>query len=333
MAFRFTLPLGLASVLIFIFLVDIHAAVKVGLAYAFVGGIAFTLSDWIATPVQNERASTPLSTLRSDRTATAVHVLAVGGTNVVALTFAFGVAPALTVGLAFAIGGGLGTYLQVPLPGRRSFRVPFGFTQVGSAWMLYVLVKSILVGTSQLPPRLMAFLDDCYRLGLLRREGDRYQFRHVQVQRALESAYYCGQAVIAGVIGPLESPKALIVGRYDTWGKLRTAKCAVALSPLDQEQLKGALDSSAQVDLLGGRIESYLSFAGHRGRRRIPYFPVDPNKVVELRVDTGFNVRHWKSPPRFIRLRSDLEAKELQERAVRIHQLSRKPLLAPRPLA
>ena len=51
--------------------------------------------------------------------------------------------------------------------------------------MHFVIVRSWLAARTQLPWRLMAFLEDCYRLGILRKVGPVYQFRvngHARLQ-------------------------------------------------------------------------------------------------------------------------------------------------------
>jgi hypothetical protein len=48
--------------------------------------------------------------------------------------------------------------------------------------LYYVLAARWLAGTGRLPWRLMTFLDDAYRLGLLRVVGPAYQFRHAELQ-------------------------------------------------------------------------------------------------------------------------------------------------------
>ncbi|MEU4998478.1 hypothetical protein [Streptomyces sp. NPDC021622] len=77
----------------------------------------------------------------------------------------------LTLGPAFGIGIGLAfgsaQILMGGLAGKESH-----------AWVVYVLVVAYLAATHQLPWRLMGFLDDAHRLGLLHQEGPVYQFRN-----------------------------------------------------------------------------------------------------------------------------------------------------------
>jgi ABC-type amino acid transport system permease subunit len=86
----------------------------------------------------------------------------------------------LAVGLAFGLVrsgllnlGGLIVGSVVGLPG--------GLAMLSSgAWLSYILALFRLATSRQLPLRLMSFLDDAYRLGLLRTTGPAYQFRHAE---------------------------------------------------------------------------------------------------------------------------------------------------------
>ena len=189
-AFKFTILLGLTAVPIFTVLIGLRTALVVGLTYALVGGVAFTLSDSIATPsIDDDRARTPKSTLATDRAMTVVHFLAVGLTNAVALGLAFGPAVGLAVAVTFALVGGLGTHLELPLPRGQLLHVPFGFSEVGTAWSVFLVVRIRLAIQRKLPFRLSTFLDDCYRLGLLKQDGPYYQFRHSELQLRMASLY------------------------------------------------------------------------------------------------------------------------------------------------
>jgi hypothetical protein len=64
--------------------------------------------------------------------------------------------------------------LTVGLAGRMIIR--------SGAWLSYVLATRWLAASGKLPLRLMGFLDDAYRLGLLRTVGPAYQFRHAEFQ-------------------------------------------------------------------------------------------------------------------------------------------------------
>src|SRR5262245_45116424 len=70
------------------------------------------------------------------------------------------------VGLGLGIGLGVGLASGL-LPG---------------TWAPFVIVRSWLALRGRLPWHLMAFLEDCHRLGILRQVSPVYQFRHARLQ-------------------------------------------------------------------------------------------------------------------------------------------------------
>ncbi len=80
------------------------------------------------------------------------------------------------VGLPFGLGEGLVRGLKFGLV----FGLPVGL--VGEAWPAFLLASKWLVVRGRCPWRLMSFLEDAYRLGLLRVVGSAYQFRHAELQ-------------------------------------------------------------------------------------------------------------------------------------------------------
>lgn len=54
-----------------------------------------------------------------------------------------------------------------------------------TAWSSYRLSLAWLVVRHLLPWRLMDFLDDAHKQGVLRQEGAYYQFRHIQLQEQI----------------------------------------------------------------------------------------------------------------------------------------------------
>jgi tetratricopeptide (TPR) repeat protein len=80
------------------------------------------------------------------------------------VVLAFGLTFGLVGGLVFGLVGGLVIGL------------------VNRAWFAFLIASGWLAASRRFPWRLMAFLEDAYRLGLLRVVGSAYQFRHAQLQ-------------------------------------------------------------------------------------------------------------------------------------------------------
>jgi hypothetical protein len=141
--------------------VQLEVGLVIGLVIGLVDGlIGFGTSSNIA-----QRASSPAESLHGDRLT-------------VLLTSAVGLVTALVIGLVsgLLVGGAVGGLLMGGLvavilvePGNR-------------AWPAFLVASGWLAARHRLPWRLMAFLEDAYRLGLLRVAGSAYQFRHAELQ-------------------------------------------------------------------------------------------------------------------------------------------------------
>lgn len=122
----------------------------VGLGLALGGG------DWLT----NEPAYANLRL--KQRTGTLVRALGVG----LMFGLIFGMAFGLKEGLQFGLESGLGLLSS-------------------GAWLSYTLISCRHAVAGKLPLRLMDFLDDAYRLGLLRTTDPAYQFRHAEFHNHL----------------------------------------------------------------------------------------------------------------------------------------------------
>lgn len=149
--------------------------VLVGLVAGVPTGFAQFLLMWAEEPALTRPAITPTTSWRGDRTLTSIRVL-------------------LAV-LAVAAGSALGAHLA---PGAVDGAV-VGFLLANfaailvatgpHAWFVYLAATFGFARTGQLPLRLMAFLDDAHRLGLLRASGPTYQFRHAELQQYLVETF------------------------------------------------------------------------------------------------------------------------------------------------
>lgn len=120
--------------------------------------------------------TSPLSSWRADRSLTLLRLFMLGP--------AIGVAIGLALAHVFGDMNGLTSALAIGIA------VWYALT-LGKhhAWLAYVVATTRLVCTRRLPRRLLAFLDDAHRLGLLRAVGPVYQFRHADLQDHLAAAY------------------------------------------------------------------------------------------------------------------------------------------------
>ncbi|MEV0623901.1 hypothetical protein AB0I81_62040 [Nonomuraea sp. NPDC050404] len=162
---------------------DRPGLVLLGFTIAAPATVALGLIAWAEKPLPTS-SSTPRSTLRADRTLALLRAIASGIVGWLATGIAYvgadGILSVILFGhelsgafeLGFALepqlailGLGLGLTLGV-MAGKHH------------AWWAYTIAVAKLVLARQLPWRLMDFLDDVHRLGLLRAVGPVYQFRH-----------------------------------------------------------------------------------------------------------------------------------------------------------
>lgn len=140
----------------------------------FVGGIF----DWIQNSSLERRVASPASSWREDRSLNLVRGVVWG----MVLGFGGGVLIGLFAGPWWGMAVGF------------FFAHIFGTRLVlsrndHSAWPSYLVATYYLAWKRRLPRRLMAFLDDAHRVGLLRTVGPIYQFRHARLQDYLAQTY------------------------------------------------------------------------------------------------------------------------------------------------
>jgi ATP-dependent DNA ligase len=114
------------------------------------------------------------------------------------------------------------------------------------------------------------------------------------------------EAVVGGVIGPLDAPRVLLLGRLDRDGHLRLVGRTTELPPAGRNAV------AARLRLHTG--------SGHPWPNPLPstrwgqpgaptaYTPVRPDVVVELTVDTAVEHHRWRHPAHFVRVRADLRS-------------------------
>ncbi|MER6159438.1 NACHT domain-containing protein [Streptomyces sp. NPDC001868] len=144
--------------------------VPVGVLMGVLGGLASGLYRALDIPSEPMRAAGPGATLRTDRLASLARA------TLVAVS-AGGVCLLLSRlrGLPDSVDTAT---IQLWLPlGTAALAL--------SAWAQFAVARCWLALTGKLPWRLMAFLDEAHRRGVLRQSGAHYEFRHLRLQQRL----------------------------------------------------------------------------------------------------------------------------------------------------
>lgn len=152
---------------------DLVVGLFPGLTFGLVAGVASALIHWSRQPVVVAEAHSLRSTLVADRRQYLALLGMVTATIVVAFTL--GAVISVRADLASNVRHGI----QAGLGGSVVLAVAFGFT---AAWPRYQVARAWLALNQRLPWRFLAFLEESQRIGVLRRVGATYQFRHVTLQ-------------------------------------------------------------------------------------------------------------------------------------------------------
>jgi len=156
---------------------------ETGLTVGLGSGLVIGLTQWMGTPSRTSWASSPRSTYTATRALTIVQICVAGIVGALLGGLVGGQLSELkgnpVSGLEIHLGDGVG--VKVGLGIGLVIGLVGGLGQISSgAWLSYLLTSCQLAATGKLPLRLMDFLDDAYRLGLLRTTGPAYQFRHAE---------------------------------------------------------------------------------------------------------------------------------------------------------
>ncbi|MCX2953653.1 NACHT and WD40 repeat domain-containing protein [Lentzea sp. NEAU-D7] len=132
-------------------------------------GVPLAIGRWLAAPAPWSTAPSPLSVLRTDRTATLLTTVVTGvcGGLATAAAVAFSSDSHVGVVEAAAVAS-----IAIPVI---SIVVLFG---TGTAWSVYTVARIWLALRGHLPWRLMRFLGEAHGKGVLRSAGPSYQLRH-----------------------------------------------------------------------------------------------------------------------------------------------------------
>ncbi|MFE1190113.1 ATP-dependent DNA ligase [[Kitasatospora] papulosa] len=110
------------------------------------------------------------------------------------------------------------------------------------------------------------------------------------------------EAIIGGVTGSLSPPQVLLLGRFDTTGRLRLVGKTVPLKPAAAGEVADQL-TAADTD----HPWTGVRFSARWGSRD-PLDPVlaEPRCVAEISGDTARDAGVWRHPVRYVQLRQDM---------------------------
>ncbi|MER7496425.1 ATP-dependent DNA ligase [Streptomyces pharetrae] len=115
-------------------------------------------------------------------------------------------------------------------------------------------------------------------------------------------SHVTAEAVLAGITGSLTSPQTLLLGRYDTDGRLRLVARTTPLRTADRREIADRISAGGPGHPWHGRRFS----AGWSTRGELEFHSVRPELVVEFIADTSVDAGRYRHPVRYLRLRDDL---------------------------
>jgi hypothetical protein len=193
---------------------DFGIAAMWGAGFGIAIGISTGIARALLDPAETARAASPRRLLRQDRTAVLFAAAIAAITTVLAMN-----EPRL-IALLAGVSSGLA---DLPLGsavlyyGVSGIVVAVGFVTARFPWAGFVVTRYKLALTGRLPWRLMTFLDDAWRRGVLRQAGGVYQFRHAHVQDYLAREFrsrHGGLVTASGVNGSFRANVRLDAGAY-----------------------------------------------------------------------------------------------------------------------
>jgi hypothetical protein len=175
---------------------ETHVPIQNGLGVGAAIGLAFGVYSWAEIAWGEKLAGTPAASLRADRLAGLLRLAAIIGA--VGILLAAG-----SEGMGPVNGEAVyGTLLLV------SIALCIGLFTGSRAWLVYAVANLAcsrkLLGYGLLPFRLMPFLEDAHRIGLLRAVGPYYQFRHAEFQDHLAAPFIA--PLLASLADPAPAP-------------------------------------------------------------------------------------------------------------------------------
>jgi ATP-dependent DNA ligase len=115
------------------------------------------------------------------------------------------------------------------------------------------------------------------------------------------------EAIIGGVVGTIEAPTSLLLGRYDRHRRLRFVGLAGVLTGAARRELAPLLESLGRDGVSPWPQPLPAGWLGQFNRPEpLAYVPVLPLLVAEITVDQAYEAGRWRHQARYLRLRADL---------------------------
>ncbi|GIJ26414.1 hypothetical protein Vqi01_15760 [Micromonospora qiuiae] len=176
---------GIVGTLVGGLIVGLLFSVGYGLLIGLFFGLVFGMVRRFTEPTEPREPASPDNVLTSDRSTVLYGTVLGGGAGGLVGGFLGGVVGAEQYGLIFQLdplregllGAGVGLLLGAAGLGMMVYTT--------SAWAQFVLARLWLAARGRTPLRLMTFLRDAHKLGVLRQVGPLYQFRHALLQERL----------------------------------------------------------------------------------------------------------------------------------------------------
>jgi len=114
---------------------------------------------------------------------------------------------------------------------------------------------------------------------------------------------------VGGILGPLDAPEALLLGRPDEHGRLRVAGRTTPSTLPARRELGALLVPARRAHPWPERLSSRLF--GQLPPQPVAYTRTAPTLVVELDADTSVDGPRWRHATVFRRVRGDLDPADL----------------------
>ncbi len=120
------------------------------------------------------------------------------------------------------------------------------------------------------------------------------------------------EAIIGGVVGAIENPRALLLGRLDGRGRrLRYIARTAPLALSQRQEIARALPTATSDHPWPQPLPA--AWIGQLDRREPqPYVQVEPLLVAEIVVDQAYDRGRYRHPVRHLRLRADLDPADVE---------------------